>query len=153
LMNALIEGIRILLIKLVKKFFAAFEEELNASDYLDSELCSFPSGSCEITSQMLALYLKSSGVNNVVYTRNKTNQLEIGNIHYWVVVDDRIIIDLTAHQFKEFEGSAICDVDSDFHRLFDQLRVSSPDLQSLDRPSSSANVQFFERLMSRLERA
>nr|WP_217516154.1 hypothetical protein [Vibrio metschnikovii] len=153
LMGALIEGIHILLIELVKKFWTAFEEELNSSDYLDSELCSFPNGSCEITSQMLALYLKSSGINNVVYTRNKTNQLEIGSIHYWVVVEDRIIIDLTAHQFKEFEGSAICDVDSEFHRLFKQLRVNSPELESLERPSSRANTQFFERLMSRLERA
>lgn len=138
--------------ELIEKFCTAFEDELNSSDYLGSELCSFPHGSCEATSQMLALYLQSEGIDNVVYTRNETEHLEVGNIHYWVVVDDQIIIDLTAHQFQEFSGSFICSTDSTFHGKFNQLRASSPDIASLDRPlSCDSNIEFFKRVMSRLE--
>ncbi|AGQ92291.1 hypothetical protein M634_11135 [Vibrio parahaemolyticus O1:Kuk str. FDA_R31] len=144
----------LLLIELVQKFCSAFEDELNSSDYLDSELCSFPNGSCEATSQMLALYLQSAGIADVVYTKNETDQLEVGSIHYWVVVENKVIIDLTAHQFDEFKGTHVCSVDSEFHGLFKQLSTSVPNKESLWPPfTCDSNIKFFERLMVRLERA
>ena len=147
------EGCR-LLIELVEKFCSAFEDELNSSEYLDSELCSFPNGSCEATSQMLALYLQSGGIADVVYTKNETEQLKVGSIHYWVVVENKVIIDLTAHQFDEFKGTHVCSVDSEFHSLFRQLSTSVPNKESLWRPfACDSNIKFFERLMVRLERA
>lgn len=143
-----------MLIESVEKFCSAFEDELTSSDYLDSELCSFPNGSCEATSQMLALYLQSVGIADVVYTKNETDQLKVGRIHYWVVVDNKVIIDLTAHQFDEFTGTHVCSVDSEFHNLFKQLSASAPSKESLCRPfTCDSNLKFFERLMVRLERA
>jgi len=142
-----------LLFELVKKFCDALLVELESAEYLESELCSFPGGSCEITSQMLALYLESEGIENVVYTRNETDVLEVGSVHYWVVVDN-IIVDLTAHQFTEFEGDCILPIESPFHAQFKQLATSSPSIASLDRPfSGQGNLLFYNKLMSRLENA
>jgi hypothetical protein len=141
-----------LLVELIENFCSALEVELNKAEYLAPELISFPSGSCEIISQMLALYLQHQSIKNTVYTKNQTNVLEIGSIHYWVVVNSSIIIDLTAHQFEEFEGDCILPIKSEFHAQFKQLQMFYPDVNSLGRPDEGAeNLLFYKRLMSRLK--
>ena len=140
-----------MLLELVKKFGDAFLLELDDAEFLDSELSSFPCGSCEVTSQMLALYLESQGVDNVVYTRNKTTSLEVGSIHYWVVADNTII-DLTAHQFEEFYGHCFLPLNSKFHAKFTQLSKNFPDINSLSRSyAGHSYLSFYENVIKRIE--
>lgn len=117
--------------ELVKVFRDALILELNEADFIDTELSDFPYGSCEVTSQMLALYLESEGIKDVVYTRN---QLE-SSIHYWVVVDD-LTVDLTVHQFSEVDEDFIVASESTFHRKFELLETYSPCRDSLERRGS-----------------
>ncbi|MEI4551237.1 hypothetical protein [Pseudoalteromonas spongiae] len=131
-----------MLLELVHKFGAAFLSELEEAQYLGTELNSFPAGSCEITSQMLALYLYSNGINDVVYTRNQTSTLNAGSIHYWVIAENTII-DLTAHQFEEFKGHCFLPLDSEFHGRFEQLSEHKPDINSLYRQSDGQSYESF----------
>lgn len=138
--------------KLVERFCVALIDELNEAEYLNPELSSFPHGSCEAISQMVALYLDSEGVEDVVFTRNRATISGRNSVHYWVLVGSQIIIDLTAEQFDEFKGSCIRLVtDSPFHSQFEQLSFSRPNLDSLVRPGIGAdNIVFYKRLLSRL---
>jgi hypothetical protein len=138
--------------ELVERFCVALIDELNEAEYLNPELSSFPHGSCEAISQMVALYLDSEGVEDVVFTRNKSTISGRNSVHYWVLVDSQVIIDLTAEQFDEFKGSCIRLVtDSPFHSQFEQLSFSRPNMESLVRPGIGAdNVVFYKRLLSRL---
>ncbi|MGR3979795.1 hypothetical protein [Pseudoalteromonas sp. 1181_04] len=131
-----------MLLELVHRFGAAFLLELEDAQFLGAELSSFPDGSCEVTSQMLALYLDFQGVSNVVYTRNQTNSLKVGSVHYWVIADNTII-DLTAHQFEEFKGDCFLPLNSEFHGKFEQLSVSKPDISSLYRPFNGESYETF----------
>jgi hypothetical protein len=128
--------------ELVHKFGVAFLSELEGSQLLGAELSSFPGGSCEITSQMLALYLHSQGISNVVYTRNQTSTLNVGSVHYWVIAENTII-DLTAHQFEEFEGYCFLPLGSEFHGQFEQLSVHQPDINSLYRQFDGQSYEAF----------
>jgi len=142
------------LLRLIEKFCVALVDELNESEYLNAEISSFPHGSCEAISQMVALYLDGEGVEDVVYTRNQATISGRDRVHYWVLVGSQVIIDLTAEQFDEFEGSCIRLVtESPFHSQFEQLRASRPSLDSLKRPGIGAdNIVFYKRLLTRLER-
>ncbi|MEO3684669.1 hypothetical protein ABHN84_20610 [Shewanella vesiculosa] len=138
--------------ELVERFCVALIDELNEAEYLNPELSSFPHGSCEAISQMVALYLDSKGVEEVVFTRNRAIISGRNSVHYWVLVGSEVIIDLTAEQFDEFKGSCIRLVtDSPFHSQFEQLSFSRPNLGSLVRPGIGANnIIFYKRLLSRL---
>lgn len=139
-----------MLLELVHKFGNAFLSELEEAHNLGAELNSFPGGSCEITSQMLALYLDSQGINNVVYTRNRASTLKVGSIHYWVIAENTII-DLTAHQFEEFEGACFLPLDSEFHGRFEQLSEHKPDMNSLYRQFDGQSYEnFYFNVISRI---
>ena len=142
-----------MLLELVQKFGTAFLSELEEAQYLGAELNSFPGGSCEITSQMLALYLDSQGISNVVYTRNKTSTLNVGSIHYWVIAENTII-DLTAHQFEEFKGHCFLPLDSEFHGRFEQLSEHTPDINSLYRQYDGQSYEnFYLNVINRIRNA
>ncbi|MEZ8778559.1 hypothetical protein AB6D85_13145 [Vibrio splendidus] len=104
-------------------------EELEQSNSVEAELSNFPYGSCEATSQMLALFLESRGIERVTYTRNEWG----GYIHYWVFVNNETLIDLTAHQFPDCNNEFIVTERSIFHDKFKCLESFPPNLESLNR--------------------
>ncbi len=118
-----------LILELVKVFKRALMEELDQSKSVEAELSHFPYGSCEATSQMLALFLESRGIDEVTYTRNEWGDY----IHYWVVVNNETLIDLTAHQFPDCNDELIVTERSSFHDQFKCLESFPPNLESLDR--------------------
>jgi len=136
-----------LIAELVKVFREALILELTEADFIETELSDFPYGSCEATSQMLALYLESEGIKDVVYTRNQFES----SIHYWVVVND-LIIDLTAHQFSEVDEDFIVASESPFHSKFELLETHSPRRDSLNRMGSLYGyTRCYDSILSRVK--
>jgi hypothetical protein len=134
--------------ELVESFRHALIEELNEANFVDAELSSFPYGSCEITSHMLGIFLESKGISKVVITRNGRDD----SIHYWVVIDNKLIVDLTAHQFSEHESDCIVSEDSSFHENYKRIEEYKPNRCFLNRRGSLYGyTNFYDNIVSRLE--
>ncbi|GLR04380.1 hypothetical protein GCM10007906_19680 [Vibrio hyugaensis] len=139
-------------IELVKKFKDALAMELKEADRVPAELSSFPFGSCEETSKMLALYLSDNDISDVVYTRNNTiSEMSGSGVHYWVVVDGTWVIDLTAHQFDECDDDFIVSQSSDFHSNYELESAHIADINDLDGFGSNDISKFYKKLTIRLK--
>lgn len=135
--------------ELVESFQHALLDELNEADFVDAELSSFPYGSCEITSHMLGIFLESKGISKVVITRNSRDD----SIHYWVVVDNKLIIDLTTHQFSDSESNCIVTEHSSFHGKYNRIEEFKPNHWFLKRCGSLYGYTlFYDNIVKRLER-
>ncbi|PKG64723.1 MULTISPECIES: hypothetical protein [Pseudoalteromonas] len=134
--------------KLVESFKHALICEINEAKFVDAELSGFPFGSCEVTSQMLALFLESQGVRGVTYTLNQLGDY----FHYWVVVDDKLIIDLTAHQFSSCISDCIITSDSLFHKPYKFKKAHKPSYDLLERQGSLYGyTRFYKSILDRVK--
>ncbi len=144
--------------KLAVRFRQAVEEEISISDYVDVELNSFPVGSCEVTSQMFALYLISLNYENVKLTFNKRNKLDLSDYrkdsHVWIVVGGELIIDLTGDQYSDCSEPVIVSKNSKFHNSFSLKNIREVTGTCLFRPGcTSGYSNFYKRVSKRLEKA
>ncbi len=144
--------------KLAVRFRQAVEEEISTSDYVDVELNSFPLGSCEVSSQMFALYLISLDYENVKLTFNKRNKLDLTDYrkdsHVWIVIDDELIIDLTGDQYSDCSEPVIVSKNSDFHNSFTLHDIREVTGTCLIRPGcTSGYSNFYRKVVTRLENA
>lgn len=131
-----------------KKVRDAVEQVISTSEYVDCELRNFPSGSCEVSSVIVGLYLQHIGIFDVVQTvGNRDN----GNNHVWLTVEGRYILDITADQFEDCEHEVIVAESTDFHETFEVYDTRPVDLSYLVRPGSEAYGKFYSKVLAKLQ--
>lgn len=91
---------------------------------------SFPKDSCEVVSAFLATaiankYTGSSVEVAMAYSRPRNEW------HFWVEIDN-LVLDVTAHQFSEYEHHLVCPRPSPFEQLFPDVEHLAPN-SALDR--------------------
>ena len=131
---------------------SAIESQIAAASYVDCELKKFPRGSCEISSVILGLYLKSKGYENVfqgVGNRPIPNDMNKSN-HVWLVLNNEIIVDITADQFNDCEERVIVGRESKFHKTFKQYALRPIDETYLNRFGSTGYRDFYLKVLSQL---
>lgn len=114
------------------------EQVIDELPYVDVELQNFPSGSCEVSSVILGLYLQSEYGLDVVQSVGKrpvSNDYRENN-HVWLTVNDSLIIDITADQFEEFQEPVFVGSESVFHSTFEVYETRSIDFSYLTRRGS-----------------
>lgn len=134
---------------LAKKVRDAIEQVISTSAYVDCELCNFPSGSCEVSSVMVGLYLQANGISDVVQTVGKRNNGD--NNHVWLTVEDRYILDITADQFEDCEYGVIVAESTDFHEKFEVYDTRPVDFSYLVRPGSEGYGNFYSKVLAELQ--
>ncbi|USD30057.1 hypothetical protein J8Z24_08305 [Pseudoalteromonas sp. SCSIO 43201] len=138
--------------RIAREFRYAINEAISESGYVGGELDTFPIASCEVTSQMLGLYLLELGYENVIATFNqrpKREPSEIGSdSHVWLVVNGSVIVDITADQYDDCINEVVVSENSKFHQTFTYYSNRELDLS---RPGSSGYSEFYEQVKQRLQ--
>lgn len=129
------------------------ESQLTKVKDIGPELINFPHSSCEVSTQILGLYLKLKGLENVVACRAKrTSPNRPGEqIHTWLLVNDHIIIDITSDQFSDSESKVIVCKASKFHSTFLSFEPRKISLEELTRPAGISYKDFYQAVVTSLE--
>lgn len=80
---------------------------------------SFPEGCCEYSSIFLGCYLVEQGLcqeDEIAMPYN--NHHETDCAHGWLLINDSLIVDITADQFDGVDDAVIVTRESEFHSLF-----------------------------------
>ncbi|WP_421850739.1 hypothetical protein [Marinomonas sp.] len=114
------------------------EQVIDELPYVDVELQNFPSGSCEVASVILGLYVQSEHGIDVVQSVGKRPILNDyrENNHVWLTVNDSLIIDITADQFEDFQEQVFVGSESAFHSTFEVYETRPIDFSYLNRRGS-----------------
>ena len=131
------------------------EDQLIKTEYLKPELTHFPESSCEVSTQILGLYLKIKGVENVVACRGKrTNPNKSGEqTHVWLIVNDNIIMDITSDQFSDSSSKVFVGENSKFHSTFLSVEQRKISEEALARRAGMGYEEFFQAVIKNLEAA
>ena len=135
------------LIKIAKNFRNKLEDFIKSSSiYIGDELRNFPGGACQISSAMLGLHLVELGYENVLIQSGKRQILGDFNFenHCWLILDEQIIIDITADQFEDCNTEIIVTSQSDFHNTFSEVYRKKICDDLLSRPGYRRNDGYFK---------
>ncbi|WP_155601841.1 hypothetical protein [Aeromonas salmonicida] len=138
--------------KISLKVRGALQDIIEESDYVDCELSNFPSGSCEVSSVILGLYLIELGIVNVVQTIG-TRDVKGGmnrNNHVWLTVDGRYIVDITADQFDDCDTPVLAAERTDFHDTFKIYECRQVERSYLIRRGSIGYAGVYSKLLGKL---
>jgi len=130
----------------------AIEDQLAISTNIDRELINFPSGSCEVSSEILGLYLKSIGFKNVVKCRGSrlSSDETYTQFHLWLLVDESIIVDITADQFEECSERVLVVNRSKFHNTFSDIQQRELSYENLCAPIGKGYKDFYKAVIAQL---
>jgi len=131
----------------------AIDLVISESDYVDCELQSFPSGSCELSSVIVGLYLNKVGITDVVQTvaRRPIPDDINTNDHVWLTIDGKYIVDITADQFDDCNVEVIVSEGTDFHNTFEIYDTRPVDFSYLMRSGSEGYDNFYSSVLAKLQ--
>ncbi|MCC4800269.1 hypothetical protein BCT30_05100 [Enterovibrio norvegicus] len=130
------------------------ENVVSESTYVDVELQNFPSGSCEVSSVILGLYLKDKYDINVVQSVGKRPSPDCDyseNNHVWLTVNETVVVDITADQFDDFSSKVFVGRDSAFHDTFEVYDIRPLDFSYLLRRGSEGYGSIYKEVSTRME--
>lgn len=107
---------------------------------------SYPKNSCEIASTLFALALQHKYPMALIEVVEGYNSLK-SQWHFWIEIDT-VVVDITAHQFHDFETPLICMSPSPFVPEFPKSSCVSPKMAAARFPQITAST--FESLAERL---
>ncbi|MEZ8951006.1 hypothetical protein AB4552_03860 [Vibrio sp. 10N.222.54.C3] len=126
---------------------------VSESTYVDVELQRFPSGSCEVSSVILGLYLREKYAVNVVQSVGKRPSPECEyseNNHVWLTVNETIVVDITADQFDDCLEKVFVGRDSAFHDTFEVYDTRPVDISYLLRRGSEGYGHIYKEVVTRM---
>ncbi|MFA0539034.1 hypothetical protein AB4518_21875 [Vibrio sp. 10N.222.54.E8] len=126
---------------------------VSESTYVDVELQRFPSGSCEVSSVILGLYLRDKYAVNVVQSVGKRPSPECEyseNNHVWLTVNETIVVDITADQFDDCLEKVFVGRDSAFHDTFEVYDTRPVDFSCLLRRGSEGYGHIYKEVVTRM---
>ncbi|MDH5935664.1 hypothetical protein L8R84_05850 [Vibrio splendidus] len=126
---------------------------VSESTYVDVELQRFPSGSCEVSSVILGLYLREKYAVNVVQSVGKRPSPECEyseNNHVWLTVNETIVVDITADQFDDCLEKVFVGRDSAFHDTFEVYDTRPVDFSYLLRLGSEGYGHIYKEVVTRM---
>ena len=126
---------------------------VSESTYVDVELQRFPSGSCEVSSVILGLYLREKYAVNVVQSVGKRPSPECEyseNNHVWLTVNETIVVDITADQFDDCLAKVFVGRDSAFHDTFEVYDTRPVDFSYLLRRGSEGYGHIYKEVVTRM---
>lgn len=99
-----------------------------------NELNTFPKGSCDIASNMLAYYLKKNGYDpKIIFCQNSHPRYPSIHGHAWVEVDDKFI-DITISQFPEYNSNRVYITPKKELNMLKEIYEYGNDNQTGERP-------------------
>lgn len=140
------------LFKIVAQVRDTLEQVIYESHYVDIELQGFPSGACEVSSVILGLFLQSHfslDVKKCLGVRKKHNDYR-NESHVWLVIENKVITDITADQFQGFSERAFVGEASEFHSTFQVCDVSPVDINDLRRQGSQGYLKIYDDVVEKL---
>src|SRR6478609_5261918 len=136
------------LTKIAQKVRQTVESLLIDVGSIGPELINFPTLSCEVSTQILGLYLRTKGVENIVACRGKrsTPNSSGEQIHTWLLVNNRIIMDITSDQFPDSVDKVFVGEYSDFHSSFSHIAQRAISEEELHRSAGISYKAFYQFL-------
>ena len=143
------------LTKIATEFREALQLEISSRPFVVNELKNFPSGSCDFASKLLSLYLSSIGLSDVKLVFAARPNPEDGSdyrsqCHVWILVGEKIIMDVTGSQFNDCFTDVIVSENSEFHSTFSAHERRDVIKNDPDWIGEGDENRFFSRLMLRL---
>jgi hypothetical protein len=137
-------------IKFKNLFFEAskFRKAIDECDksLLPSPFNNIPSGCCKEASFILANYLKEKGFGNFDYISG----IRMNRTHGWLLQDE-IIIDITADQFEDNNENVIVSVNSKWHKEFNGVNQNIADLNTYDEKSRSILLSAYNEILKKIK--
>ncbi|WP_318412062.1 hypothetical protein [Photobacterium leiognathi] len=138
-----------------KKVRSVILEAKSKMSYVDCELSTFPSASCEVSSIILGLLLRTKYDYKMILAVGKREGIapcQISN-HVWLLINDKLILDITPDQFDDCNIPVIVAEEHELHDTFEVYDYRQFDRSSLDRPGCHGYDDIFEVIVNLYENA